>query len=72
MTREKFLKKFQDVLQRIEPLSMEAALDDLEEWDSLSMMATAAFFKTDFQKEISPDSMKEFVRVQDLWTFAQN
>ena len=43
MTNEEFLTEMQDVLQTEEELSMDTVLDDLEEWDSLSFMATMAF-----------------------------
>ena len=45
MTNEEFLTEMQDVLQTEEDLSMETVLDDLDEWDSLSVMATMAFLE---------------------------
>lgn len=44
MTREEFLLKMQDVLQREDILSFDMNLADVDEWDSLSKMATMAFF----------------------------
>jgi hypothetical protein len=72
MTGEEFLKKFQDMLQRLDPLNMEDKLEDLEEWDSLSMMATSAFFTANFRKEIPSGKMKDFILVKDLWEFSRN
>lgn len=39
-----FLTEFQDLLQRDEPLSPASRLDELEEWDSLAIMAVIAWF----------------------------
>ena len=43
MTRDEFLTEMQDVLQTEETLSFETVLEELDEWDSLAVMATMAF-----------------------------
>lgn len=48
MTREEFLAEMQDVLQAEDDLTFETVLKDLEEWDSLSVMATMAFLDKTF------------------------
>ena len=48
MTNEDFLTEMQDVLQTEEELSMDTVLEDLDEWDSLSVMATMAFLEKSF------------------------
>ncbi len=48
MTREEFLIEMQDVLQTEEDLTFETTLEDLEEWDSLSVMGTMAFLDKRF------------------------
>lgn len=48
MTREEFLTEMQDVLQTEVDLSFDTVLKDLEEWDSLSIMATMAFLDKNF------------------------
>ena len=48
MNREEFLVHMQDILQTDEELSFDMNLDDLEEWDSLSKMATVAFLDANF------------------------
>lgn len=48
MSKEEFLEKMQDVLQTEEALTLETVLDDLDEWDSLSIMATMAFLDKNF------------------------
>ena len=39
MTRDEFLTEMQDVLQTEETLSFETVLEELDEWDSLAVMA---------------------------------
>ncbi|MGN0730486.1 MAG: phosphopantetheine-binding protein [Treponema sp.] len=43
MTKEEFLKKFTDILQTEETITLESVLDDLEDWDSLTTMATVSW-----------------------------
>ena len=45
MTQNEFLKEFQDILQRDEPVDLDGKLADMEEWDSLTAMATSFFFE---------------------------
>ena len=42
MTREEFLIEMLDVLQREDELTFDMELQDLDEWDSLAVMATMA------------------------------
>ena len=53
MNREEFLKEFADILQTDETLSPETILDDLEEWDSLSKIATIALFDRKIGKKLT-------------------
>lgn len=39
-----FLNDFREILQREDAFGMDTLLADMEEWDSLSMMATMAYF----------------------------
>lgn len=43
MTRDEFLIEMQDVLQTEEELTLDMALADIPEWDSLAIMSTMAF-----------------------------
>ena len=43
MTHQEFLTEMMDVLQTEQELSMDTVLAELDEWDSLSVMATMAF-----------------------------
>ena len=66
MTREECLTQMQDVLQTEDTLTAETVLSDLAEWDSLSMMATMAFFDKNFGVKIGLRDFKEIETMADL------
>ena len=70
MTKAEFLEAFQDVLQRDDPVAEDAVLADLDEWDSLSKMATMAYFKGHFGIVITLDTLGKLEKVSDLIALA--
>lgn len=66
MNRELFLEKFTDVLQTEEEISFDTILDSLEEWDSLSIMATIAFLDKEFNIKTNFSEVKNFKTVEDV------
>ena len=66
MTKDEFLVEMQDVLQTDDTLAPETVLGDLAEWDSLSMMATMAFFDKNFGVKIGLKDFKEMNTMSDL------
>lgn len=66
MERTEFLEKMQDVLQMEDELTFETVLNDLEEWDSLSMMATTAFLDKNFNLKLTFNDFKSFKTVEDI------
>lgn len=66
MTNEEFLTEMQDVLQTEEDLSMDTVLDDLSEWDSLSIMATMAFLEKAFGVKTTMKDYKEMKTIGDI------
>lgn len=66
MNREEFMKNFTNVLQTEEVLTEDTVLEDLEEWDSLSKMATLAFFDKELGTKISFTEVGEFKTVKDV------
>lgn len=66
MAREKFLETFIEVLQTEEEITFETLLDDIEEWDSLSKMATIAFLDKNYSQKITFADVKEFKTVEDV------
>lgn len=66
MTKVEFIKKLQDILETDTELSEDIVLDNIAEWDSLSMMAVMAFFYKTFSISLIPDEVKEMTTVGDL------
>ena len=70
MTKSEFLEAFQDVLQRDDPVTEDMVLAELDEWDSLSKMATMAYFKGHFGVAITLDTLGKLEKVSDLINLA--
>lgn len=66
MTNEEFIEQMTDVLQTEETLAMETVLADLDEWDSLSMMATMAFLSKNFGITLKITELKAFATLGDI------
>ena len=66
MTKEEFLTEMQDVLQTEEELSFETVLDSLDEWDSLSVMATMAFLEKSFGVKTTMKDYKDMTTIGDI------
>lgn len=66
MTRDKFLEKFQDILQTEAEISFDMSLDDIEEWDSLSKMATVAFLDSVFGVKTTFQDFKNINTIEDI------
>lgn len=52
-------------------LETTTVLEDLEEWDSLSILSLMAEAKKNYDKKLSVDEIKKFVTVQDIIDFLQ-
>ena len=66
MNREDFLEKMQDVLQMEYELTFDTVLEDLDEWDSLAMMAVTAFLDKNFNLKLTFNDFKNFKTVEDI------
>ena len=66
MQLDEFLPIFQDVLQRDDPLTADDALADIEEWDSLAVMATIAWFDRNLGKKLTFKDFKSLETVADI------
>lgn len=66
MNRTEFLEKMQDVLQMEDELTFDTVLEDLDEWDSLAMMATTAFLDKNFNLKLTFNDFKSFTTVEDI------
>lgn len=66
MTKQEFLEKLQDVLERDEEVTEDMVLADMDEWDSLAAMAVMAFFNRQLSITLLPAEVREMKTVQDL------
>lgn len=66
MTQDEFFKKLQDILDTEDDVSAETVLDSLDEWDSLSKMAVAAFLNSTFGVTLSFEDFKAVKTAGDL------
>ena len=66
MTRGEFLNEMTDVLQTEEELSFDTVLTDLDEWDSLAVMATMAFLDKSFGVKTTLKDYKEMKTIDDI------
>ena len=66
MHLKEFLTEFQDLLQRDDPLSPDSRLEDLDEWDSLAIMAVIAWFDKQFGRTLNFGNFKGLQTVADV------
>ena len=67
-----FIVKFAENIEvmNVEALTPETQFRDLDEWSSLSVMLTIAFFEKEFDKQISDSDIKKAITIQDLYNIA--
>ena len=66
MTRDEFLNEMVEVLQTEDEISFDTVLADLDEWDSLSLMATMAFLDKNFGVKTTMKDYKEMKTIGDI------
>jgi acyl carrier protein len=66
MDKSAFLKKLQDVLQKDGAINYNDTFADIAEWDSLSMMATVAFLKKNFDLTVDAVRLSKLQKVSEL------
>ena len=66
MNKETFLESMMDILQTEDEITLETKLADLEEWDSLSAMATIAFLDKNFGVKATFSDVQSLVTVGDI------
>lgn len=66
MTRDEFLTEMQEVLQTETVLAADTVLADLDEWDSLSIMATMAFLDKHFNVKMKLSDFRELSTLGDI------
>ena len=63
---KELLKKLQEIIETDSELSEDIVLEDIVEWDSLSMMAVMAFFYETLSISLLPSETREMTTVGDL------
>lgn len=67
MTEKLFLERMTDILDAEEDVSMDMQLDDIEEWDSLSVVSYVAMANTACGKKINVKDVREAETIRDLY-----
>lgn len=67
MTPEDFLEELQELLRTESDLTMETVLDELDEWDSVAMLAIAGIAEDDFGISLDVNDFKNFVTPRDIF-----
>lgn len=70
MQLSEFIAVFQDLLQRDEAVSATDMLADMEEWDSLAIMALIAWFDKNFNLPLTFPDFKALRTVADVAALA--
>ena len=67
-----FIEKFDEAIEveNAESLSAKTVFRELDEWSSLSVMLTIAFFDEEFDKQIGDKEIREAITLQDLFNIA--
>lgn len=72
MEINEFIEKFAEAIEveDVNTLSSETDFHSLDDWSSISVMLTVAFFDEEFGKEIGESSIKKCKTIQDLFDLA--
>ena len=66
MNEKEFVSKIREILDN-ESVTMDSALDDIDEWDSLSAVSFIAFANSSFGKTLMPDKVWECKTIRELY-----
>lgn len=74
MEIQEFIEKFGEAIEvdNVDTLTPETEFHLLDEWSSISVMLTIAFFDEEFEKELAGTDLKSMKTIQDLFDFAMN
>ena len=64
---EQFIERMIDVMDIEEEVTADTVLEDLEEWDSLSLVSFMAMANSEYGKRIAPADVKMAKTVADLY-----
>jgi|TARA_B100000780_G_C20930491_1_gene370914 acyl carrier protein len=66
MTKEFFLELLTEVLQRDDLIQASMKLEDIEEYDSMSMLNVMVLIDTEFDKLLTTKDLEDCESVQDI------
>lgn len=66
MTRQEFAEKLAELLDTEEAMTPETDLNDVEEYDSLTVLSVIAFIDKQFKKTLSADQLAKVTTVNSL------
>ena len=69
MQQDEFIEIMTELILRDTPLAMSDQLKDIEEWDSMSMMALIAYFDTILQTRVTFEQLEKAQTVADVAAF---
>lgn len=70
MTSQEFLEMFRELIQTDRAVGMDTPLAEIEEWDSMAMMAFAAHFDARYGLEVPFDQLGMCLTPRDLCKLA--
>lgn len=68
---ENFIEQMQDILDCDQQITMESALADIEEWDSLSYVSFIAMANASYGKKVDAKIVKEAETIGDLYNLVK-
>lgn len=66
MRTDEFIEIFKDVIQSDSDIDMDSTLAEIEEWDSMAMMALIAYFDVKLNIAVSFDQLHALSSVKDI------
>ena len=66
-----FIEKMQDLLDTEEEISMDTNLDEIEEWDSLSVVSFLAMANATYGKKVKKEDLKNKKTIADLYSLVK-
>ncbi len=71
MTTNEFIIEFQDIIQTENEITTDTVLSELEEWDSMSIMASMTWFDVKLKVKLTFNDFLSLKTVQDIIDLSQ-
>ena len=70
MNAENFIKSLKEIMDTDADFDLQTKLKDIEDWDSLSLVAFLSFCNSKLKLSVTPDELKVAQTVADLFKIA--